>query len=78
VSNLRPTLKKAKKQKIDDYHWHEVVDRTWLCMEMLACALENHPVIKSEPELDALLGAAHSAMFRLYQTAGQKHLAKKK
>lgn len=75
---MAATLKRAKKHKVDDYHWHEVVDRTWLCMETLACALEDHPVIKNEPELEAMLGTAHAALFRLYQTAAQKHLARKK
>ena len=64
-----------KKQKIDDYHWHEVVDRTYLVMEMLGSALENHPVILATPELEKLLGRAHAALFRLYQTAGHKHLS---
>jgi hypothetical protein len=61
-------------KKIDEFHWHEVVDRSYLCMEMLACALEDHPVIEDNPELAELLEKAHSAIFKLYQRAGDLHL----
>ena len=64
-----------KQKTIDDYHWHEVVDRTGLIMDLLGSALENHPVILDNPKLRNLLDNAHAALFELYQTAGLKHLA---
>lgn len=61
--------------KIDEFHWHEVVDRTWLIMETLANALEDHPVILAHPDLAKKMGVAHTALFDLYQSAAAIHMA---
>ena len=56
---------------IDDFHWHEVIDRTWLVMETLWCALEGHPVMVASDELNGMYAEAHSALFKLYQRAAE-------
>lgn len=61
--------------KIDQFHYHEVVDRTWLIMETLANALEDHPVILAHPALAKKMDAAHTALFDLYQSAAAIHMA---
>jgi hypothetical protein len=63
---------KKKNKDLDDYHWHEAVDRA----DMIACILEEqlmaHPVIEKNEDLYEIAETAQNALWELYQAIGLK------
>lgn len=61
------------KKKIDDYHIHEALDRTFIAMEMFSYVSE-HPAVKANKDWLKKAEDAHSIMYELYQMIGAEHL----
>lgn len=61
------------KKKIDDYHIHEALDRTFIAMEMFSYVSE-HPAVTANSEWLKKAEAAHHEMWELYQMIGAEHL----
>jgi hypothetical protein len=64
--------------KLDEFHWHEAVDRTAVVANMVEDVLLNHPAIKQTPKLYELAQTAEALLWELYQTAAQEDLVKDK
>lgn len=62
---------KDASQKLDAYDWHEALDRTSICMEMVDRYVLFHPAIESTETLKAKAEAAHRLLFELYQEIGR-------
>lgn len=62
-------------EKLDAYDWHEALDRTCICMEMVDRYILFHPAIESSASLKAKAEAAHQLLFDLYQEIGAIHLS---
>lgn len=58
----------------DEFHKYEVVDRAHTAFTLLCELLDDHPMVKCDPELQAKYEAARDAVFALYQAAGDKYL----
>lgn len=57
--------------RLYDYGTHECMDRTYLVMELLSYVSE-HPQVKENSEWAELADQAHTALFKLYQSIGQR------
>jgi len=55
---------------LDEFHYHEALDRASLMCDIVSESLENHPVITHHPELRARVEAAVHELFQLYQDLG--------
>lgn len=53
--------------EIDHYHWHEALDRTYLCGEFIEEHLLTHPVIHTTPEFRQSVLDVVDALQQLYQ-----------
>ena len=61
------------KPKLDDYHYHEAMDRAHVVMEMIDAHLIQHPVFKLETEERRLVEDAQLLIMEAYQKLGTKH-----
>lgn len=52
-----------------DYGTHEVLDRTYIVMELLSYVSEQ-PQVLANPEWAALTQSAHDALWKLYRAVG--------
>ncbi|MDQ6608219.1 MAG: hypothetical protein M3Y85_00135 [Bacteroidota bacterium] len=57
-------------EKPDTYHWHEALDSTCICMEMVDRYVLFHPVIESNVTLKEKAENAHRLLFEIYQEIG--------
>lgn len=60
------------KPKLDEYHYHEIVDRLHVMMSMIDDHLQQHPVAKIETEASKLISAATDNLWQAYQLLGEK------
>mgnify|MGYP000249886067 CR=1 FL=1 len=60
--------------KLDEFHWHEVMDRTDMIASMVDDFLAAHPAIQSNPELVSQVESVGSDLGHLYQMASQKSM----
>ena len=58
--------------KLDEFYWHEALDRTDSVRELVYAILENHPVIRADDQLNDSLDKVTDALCELYQLIGQK------
>lgn len=58
-------------QKLDVYHWHEALDRSCICMEMIDQYILFHPAIESNEQLKS---KAHQLLFEIYQEIGNQYI----
>lgn len=56
----------------DNFHWHEALDRSCICMEMVDRLLLSHPAIESSDELKEKTETAHRLLYEIYQTIGSR------
>lgn len=56
--------------KSDAFGWHEALDRSCVCMEMVDTYLLFHPTIESNEALKAKVETAHRLLFEVYQEIG--------
>lgn len=62
--------KKVKKH-LDEFHYHEALDRIHIIMMMCDSHLMQHPVVKIESEIKQSVDAAIQNLWEAYQIVGQ-------
>lgn len=59
---------------LDEFHFHEVLDRTHIIAMLLSDHLMEHPVIRQNPEWLDLVSNALDSLNELYQAVGEVHI----
>jgi hypothetical protein len=59
-----------KKFKLDEFHYHEALDRSYIVAELIETALIEHVVIKKHKSLKAKIEKAQSLIVEAYQEIG--------
>ena len=67
-----PTLKDL----LDQFHYHEALDRLHVVMETIDTHLTQHPVLKLNKDIAVLVEEAQTKLFQAYQLAGEKSFKK--
>ena len=69
---------KSKKLPIelDDYHYHEVLDRLGVIMDSVDRQLLQHPVVKVETDVKNQIDEGLTYLWKAYNTIAQIHLNK--
>ena len=62
----------SKKPELDEFHYHEMLDRLHVVMSMVDVHLQQHPVAKIEPEIKDLISHAQDSLWQAYQLTGTK------
>ena len=62
---------KSEKEELDEYHYHEFIDRSFITLEIIDAHLMNHPVCLQNPELKSLVDQSLDALSDAYQHAGR-------
>ena len=63
----------AKLPKLDEFHYHEMLDRLHVIMSMVDDHLQQHPVAKIDVELKTLISEAQDKLWLAYQLTGNKY-----
>lgn len=63
---------KSKKIKLDEYHYHEMLDRLHVVMSMIDDHLQQHHVAKIEIEVKDLISEAQDKLHEAYQIIGSR------
>ena len=64
----------VKKNKLDNYSYHEALDRSYLFPSLVDRELSNHPVIKINKKLSKKVDKILTLMFEVYQEIGDKSI----
>ena len=64
--------KKIGDIELDDFHYHEMMDRLSVVMDIVDRSLVQHPVGKIESDIKEEVSSALDHLFKAYQIAGQK------
>jgi hypothetical protein len=59
-----------KKIQLDEFHYHEALDRSYLVADLLETALIEHVVIKKHRNLKTKLQKAQELIVEVYQELG--------
>jgi hypothetical protein len=57
---------------LDQFHWHEAVDRTAMVANMVEDVLLKHPAIKQTPKLYELAQTVEALLWELYNAIAQE------
>ena len=60
--------------KLDQFYWHEALDRTHVILSNIDDHLIQHPVLKLNPDIRRLIEKASENLSEAYQLLGDKHL----
>lgn len=60
----------SEETKLDEFHYHEVMDRAYVLMEAVENALLEHPAVAAHSHLRGLVSEAHDRLYDVYQAAG--------
>jgi len=60
----------GKATEWDEFYWHEALDRSHTCTEIIDTILVSHPVIESDERYAAKVEEALMALLELYQMIG--------
>jgi hypothetical protein len=63
-------MKKKRKVPLDEFHYHEVIDRLYLIANFLDEALMDHPAVLENKELKKRIKKAVKELAEAYQIAG--------
>jgi len=63
-----------KKPKLDNFSYHELLDRSNLVCEMIEDYLIQHPVTKLNPPIHKKLNEGLSSIWEAYQMIGEMNL----
>lgn len=58
--------------KLDKFHYHEMLDRLHVIMLNIDTHIQNHPVIEKETEVKDLVNIAQNKLGEAYQIIGNK------
>ena len=61
---------KKRKEEIDEFHYHEAMDRSYLVADILETQLINHIVFEKEKHLKEKLEKAQEIICEVYQELG--------
>lgn len=56
--------------ELDDFHYHEALDRIHVIMDTIDAHLIQHPVLKLETEVKDLVEEAQTKLWHAYQIIG--------
>ena len=56
--------------ELDDFHYHEALDRIHVIMDTIDVHLIQHPVLKLETEVKDLVEEAQTKLWHAYQIIG--------
>ena len=56
--------------ELDDFHYHEALDRLHVVMDIIDSHLTQHPVLKLETEVKDLVDDAQIKLWEAYQIIG--------
>jgi len=70
MSQKESKKKKIGKIELDDYHYHELLDRLHVIMSTIDDHLIQHPVCKIETEVKDLISQAQDKLWEAYQITG--------
>jgi len=59
--------KTKEKIKLDEFHYHEALDRTSMVNEIINCTLVHHPVFETHKKLKKKIEKAQSILYQVYQ-----------
>jgi hypothetical protein len=59
-----------KKDKLDEFHYHEALDRAYMCADIIENALMVHPVIKKHKKIKKRIEKAQQLILEAYQIIG--------
>ncbi len=57
------------KEQLDEFHYHEMVDRLYFISTMISEMIEQHPVYEEHSDLRDLVDDAQSKLVDAYQLA---------
>lgn len=60
-----------KKIELDEFHYHEALDRTFVFAQMLYDFLSEHPVVLEHPNVKKLVNKACETLGQAYQLIGE-------
>lgn len=66
----------ASKIELDQFHWHEALDRTHLVLSNIDDFLIQHPVLKLNPEIRKHVEKASENLTEAYSMLGEESLNK--
>lgn len=66
--------KKLKTIKLDEFYYHELLDRTSMMQQFVEMMLYEHPAVVQNPKYKKLVEKVQSSLGGLYQTVGAEHL----
>ena len=58
-------------KKLDQFHWHEALDRSLLAAEFFDETVAQHPAVRRTQQLRRDAKEISERLFRLYQTIGR-------
>ena len=61
------------KPELDEYHYHEILDRLNMVMEIIDTHLQQHPVAKLDNNVSKNISIAVDNLWNAYQTIGKQH-----
>jgi len=59
-----------KKIKLDEFHYHEALDRSYIIADMIENVLITHPVIENNKDLKIKVEKAQDIICEVYQMIG--------
>ncbi len=65
-------MAKRTTKKLDEFHWHEALDRSFLAFEFFNEKVAEHVAVRSTKELKREAADIAHRLFRLYQELGRK------
>lgn len=69
-------MSKKKKLKLDEFHYHEAIDRIYICADIINTYLLQHPVIKKHKKLKKQVKKAQKLLLETYQLTGSLEVNK--
>jgi hypothetical protein len=69
-------MSKKKKLKLDEFHYHEALDRTHVVTMIIEDNLVNHPVFEKHKKLQKKIKKAQSILCDVYQAVGSTSFLK--
>ena len=66
----------SKKKKLDEYHYHEALDRTHMLLSIIDEHLREHPVVKKHKQLKIRVEVAEEILVEVYQRIGELDIKK--
>jgi len=62
----------AKKIKLDEFHYHEALDRSFCVADIIENMLVTHPVVMKHKKIKKLVEKAQKNILEAYQEIGGK------